>query len=125
MLYLLDTHIVLWWFVDPENINPQARSIIKDKSNTIFISAVSCWEMAIKSSIGRLNLSQQLLTLITQENFQLLPILPEETLAISDLPHIHSDPFDRLLIAQAKLHDLILFTRDEQIKKYPLVWMDA
>lgn len=125
MLYLLDTHIVLWWFVDPENINPQARSIIKDKSNTIFISAVSCWEMAIKSSIGRLNLPQQLLTLITQENFQLLPILPEETLAISDLPHIHSDLFDRLLIAQAKLHDLILFTRDEQIKKYPLVWMDA
>lgn len=125
MRYLLDTHIILWWFVDPEVINSQARAIIKDKSNTLFISAASCWEMAIKSSIGRLSLPQQLLSLITQESFQLLPILPEETLAITDLPHIHSDPFDRLLIMQAKLHDLILLTRDEQIKKYPLVWLDA
>ena len=125
MRYLLDTHIILWWFSNPELINLQARAIIKDKSNIIFISAASCWEMAIKSSIGRLNLPQQLLTLMTQENFQLLPILPEETLAISDLPLIHSDPFDRLLIMQAKLHDLVLLTRDEQIKKYPLVWLDA
>jgi len=123
--YLLDTHVILWWFSDPEIISAHARDIIKDKSNTVFISAASCWEMAIKKSTGRLTLPQQLLTLITQENFQLLPILPEEALAVADLPLIHTDPFDRLLIMQAKLHDLILLTRDEHIKKYPLVWLNA
>jgi PIN domain nuclease of toxin-antitoxin system len=123
--YLLDTHILLWWFIEPNKIHSRARDIIKDKSNELFVSTASFWELAIKKSVGRITLPQHLFALIAQEQIQSLPILPEEAFAVSDLPLLHQDPFDRLLIIQAKMHDLILITRDEQIKQYPLTWIDG
>lgn len=125
MKYLLDTHILLWWLIDPNKIKPKARKIISDKTNPIFVSSVSFWEMAIKQSIGRLNLPHNLLETMATESFKILPILPEETLSIADLPLLHSDPFDRLLIMQAKLQDLIIMTRDTQIIEYPVVTLTA
>jgi PIN domain nuclease of toxin-antitoxin system len=121
MKYLLDTHVVLWWLEDPKKINIKARKIISDKKNEIVISSVSFWEMAIKKGLNRLKLPSNILEILSAENFKFLSIQPEEALSVSDLPLIHADPFDRMLIIQAKLNDMVLITRDEKIAEYPVV----
>jgi PIN domain nuclease of toxin-antitoxin system len=125
MEYLLDTHVVLWWFVAPEKISKVAQKIIRNRSNQIFLSSASFWEMAIKKRLGRLTLPHNLLEAAAIENFKTLPIMPEECLGVADLPLIHSDPFDRLLIMQAKLHDLVFITKDSKIAEYPVVTIQA
>ena len=125
MEYLLDTHIILWWLTDPTKIKSKGRKIIRDKNNKIYISAASFWEMGIKQSIGRITLPHNLIDSLLAEGFALLHITPEEGLGVSDLPFIHNDPFDRLLIIQAKMNDLIIITNDKQIKTYPVVTLDA
>ncbi|CAN5389474.1 type II toxin-antitoxin system VapC family toxin [soil metagenome] len=125
MQYLLDTHIILWWFTHPEKIKPNARNIICDKTNTVFLSSASFWEMAIKKTLGRLTLPHNLIETVALEGFKILPILPEEGLGVADLPLLHADPFDRLLIIQAKLHDLVLITQDEKIQQYPVITLNS
>lgn len=125
MQYLLDTHVLLWWLTIPNKISVKAKQIIKDSSNDIFVSSASFWEMAIKKSIGRLTLPHSLIEEVIGAGFKILPILAEECLSVADLPLIHSDPFDRLLIIQAKLQNLILITNDSKISKYPIVILEA
>lgn len=125
MQYLLDTHVILWWLTDPKKINRKANKIIGDRENKIFISSASFWEMAIKKSIGRLTLPHNLIETLISEGFETLPILPEEGLGVADLPLLHSDPFDRLLIIQAKFQDLIIITNDSKIKEYPVVTLES
>lgn len=125
MQYLLDTHVILWWITTPKKISAKAQKIIKDKSNSVFLSSASFWEMAIKKSIGRLTLPHNLIETVTLEGFKILPITPEDGLGVADLPSIHADPFDRLLIIQAKLRDLVIITRDEKISEYPVVTIEA
>lgn len=125
MQYLLDTHVLLWWFTLPEKIHKKAQAIIRDKSNIIYVSSASFWEMAIKKSLGRLTLPHNLIETVVIENFKILPIMPEESLGVADLPFLHADPFDRILIIQAKLNDLILITHDEKISEYPVVTLKA
>lgn len=121
MKYLLDTHILLWWLTDPKLIAPKASKIISDKENTVFFSTASLWEMAIKKSLGRLNLPGNIVEILQTEGFQIMVIGHEEALGISDLPHIHQDPFDRMLVMQAKLYNCVLITRDKHIMDYPVV----
>ena len=123
--YLLDTHVLLWWLTTPKKIGPQALKIIHDKSNKISFSSVSLWEMAIKKSLGRLTFPHNLIQTIAAEGFSLLPIMPEEALGVADLPMIHTDPFDRLLIMQAKLYNLTILTRDAKFKAYPVATLKA
>lgn len=125
MQYLLDTHVILWWLATPEKINAKVQNIIRDKSNSIFLSSGSFWEMAIKKSLGRLTLPHNLIEAVAAENFKILPIMPEDGLGVADLPLLHSDPFDRLLIIQAKLNDLIIITKDSKISEYPVAIMEA
>lgn len=125
MKYLLDTHVLLWWLVDPKKIRDASRIIIQDKTNEIFISSASFWELAIKKSLGRITLPHNLIEAVALEGFKALPIMPEEGLGIVDLPTHHADPFDRLLIIQAKLNDLILITNDAKIMEYPVVTLKA
>ncbi len=125
MSYLLDTHIILWWLSEPQKINEKARSVIRNRSNNIYLSSASFWEMAVKKSIGKLTLPHNLLETLTVEGFKWLPILPQEALGVADLPMIHQDPFDRLIIVQAKLHELILITADEKIIQYPVSTLKA
>lgn len=125
MQYLLDTHVILWWFTTPEKISTKAQNIIRDKSNNIFLSSVSFWEMAIKKSLGRLTLPHNLIEAVAGESFKILPIMPEDGLGVADLPLIHSDSFDRLLIIQAKLNDLIIITKDSRISEYPVITIEA
>ena len=121
MQYLLDTHVILWWFTNPKKINIKARKIIQDKSNDVFLSSASFWEMAIKKSLGRLTLPHNLIEAVAADGFKILPIMPEEGLGVADLPLLHSDPFDRLLIIQAKLHDLVIITNDSKMAEYPVI----
>lgn len=125
MQYLLDTHVILWWFTTPEKISIKAQNIIREKTNTIFLSSASFWEMAIKKSLGRLTLPHNLIEAVTAESFKILPIMPEDGLGIVDLPLLHTDPFDRLLIIQAKRNDLIMITRDAKMMEYPLTVIEA
>lgn len=125
MQYLIDTHVILWWFTSPEKIKNKAQKIIQDKSNRIFISSASFWEMAIKKSLGRLTLPHNLLEAVASENFKILPIMPEDGLGVADLPLLHSDPFDRILVIQAKLNDLIIITSDSKISEYPVITVKA
>ncbi len=125
MNYLLDTHVMLWWLTTPEKIKTKARDIIQDRSNQIFVSSASFWEMAIKKSIGKLTTLPHNLLQTTAASFKFLPILPEEALGVADLPLLHTDPFDRLLIMQAKLHDLILITNDSKMINYPVITVEA
>jgi PIN domain nuclease of toxin-antitoxin system len=119
--YLLDTHIILWWLTNPKQIAVKASKIISDKENSIFISSASLWEMAIKKSLGRLTLPRNIVEILQTEGFQMIPIGHEEALGISDLPPIHQDPFDRILVMQAKLYNYVLITRDKDIIRYPVV----
>lgn len=125
MNYLLDTHVLLWWLSEPQKLSEKAQEIIRDRANIIYVSSASIWEMAIKKSIGKLTLPHNLLATITAEFFKFLPILPEEALGVADLPLLHADPFDRLLVIQAKLQDLVLITNDEKITQYPVTFIKA
>lgn len=125
MKYLLDTHIILWWLTEPNKIANKARKIICDKKENIFISSASFWEMAIKKSIGKLILPGNIIEILSGEGFEILPITAKESLSVADLPLIHADPFDRMLIIQAKLNDLVLITCDEKIINYPVVTLKA
>ena len=125
MRYLLDTHVVLWWLTEPEKIHIKAKKIIRDRSNEILISSASFWEMAIKKSIGRLTMPHNLLETVAIEGFKILPVMPEECIGVADLPLLHADPFDRLLVLQAKLYNLVIITRDEKIAEYPAITVCA
>jgi PIN domain nuclease of toxin-antitoxin system len=119
---LLDTHTLLWWASDDESLTPVARSAIANKTNDVFLSAASTWEMAIKIAIGKLTLSLPLasfvLSQISQHEFKPLPITHTHTYQVRDLPPFHRDPFDRLLIAQAMVENLVILTADEAFQPY-------
>ncbi len=118
MKYLLDTHVIIWWLTEPLKIKKKARQIIADPNNSLFVSAASIWELAIKSKLGRIKLPYNLIETLNHERIQLLEISGQHALATIDLPLIHQDPFDRMLIAQAKYEDLILMTHDRVLQKY-------
>ena len=120
MELLLDTHIFLWWDSDLPELGPSARSAIRDPANTIFISAVSVWEIAIKRRLGRLLFEGSPTANIARNGFLPLAILPEHAERAGDLPLLHTDPFDRLLIAQAQSTGMTLVTVDQHIRRYPV-----
>jgi PIN domain nuclease of toxin-antitoxin system len=124
-MYLLDTHVILWWLTDPQKLSIKGHQIMADRNNVIYVSSISFWEMSIKSSLGRLSLPHNILTILQADGFKTLPLIPEESLSVIDLPKLHQDPFDRILIAQAKYNNFILITRDEKILEYPIATLTA
>jgi len=126
--YLLDTHALLWFLSGDERISPKSRKIISDPKNRCFISIVSLWEMAIKIKIGKLDLSfelKELATYLSRNNIEVLPIAFEHILEMMDLEDHHRDPFDRIILAQAKFERLIIISKDENFPKYAhikLIW---
>lgn len=123
--FLLDTHAVLWWLDDPARLSVTAREAITDPDNRVLVSAAVAWEMAIKKSIGRLDIPANLPEVLSSDNIEVLDINIHHALSVGDLPMLHQDPFDRMQIAQARLEDLTLITRDKDIKKYDVKWLDA
>lgn len=127
-LFLLDTHALLWFLNGDERISPKARKLISDPKNRCFISIASLWEMAIKIKIGKLDLAFDLKGLaahLDNNNIEILPIAFEHILETMGLEDHHRDPFDRIIISQAKFERLTIISRDENFPKYAhikLIW---
>ena len=125
MNLLLDTHVLLWWLDDPLQLSEKARTAVAEGGNSVFVSAAAAWEITIKKSLGKLDAPDDLEEVMVEERFQPLPITIPHALAVVTLPPIHQDPFDRIQIAQAKLENLTLVTRDLFIQQYDLNLLEA
>ncbi|MHB8507962.1 MAG: type II toxin-antitoxin system VapC family toxin [Candidatus Dormibacteria bacterium] len=118
MRLLLDTHALLWALADPGKLSAAARAAITDADNEVLVSAATTWEIAIKRALGRLEAPAELEEAIDRTGFQALPITVAHTLVAGALPPLHTDPFDRILVAQAQLEGLTLVTRDTRMAAY-------
>ncbi len=119
MSWLLDTHIFLWWIDDAPELGRAARDAIADPEALVLISAASAWEIAIKAALGRINIhGDDVLRGIRESGFTELPVRAAHGLAAGALPLHHRDPFDRMLVAQARHEGLTLITRDRRIEPY-------
>ena len=119
-MYLLDTHTLLWTLFNENALSANAKKIILD-DNDIFVSIASLWEIAIKQSIGKLEISESIENIAQackNEDFYLLSIIPSHLDHLKTLPQIHGDPFDRLIISQAATENLIIVTKDSKIPEY-------
>jgi PIN domain nuclease of toxin-antitoxin system len=118
MRILLDTHIYLWWLTDSPKLSTAARNTIETATD-VYISSVSIWEAGIKISAGKLEADiDDLIEGIQENRFIELPITAKHSKQAAQLPDIHRDPFDRILIAQTLCEPLRLLTADEQVAKY-------
>ena len=122
MRCLLDTHTLLWFVMNRSECSLLALNTIGDEANTVYVSAASLWELAIKTTAGKLQLSMPLEDFIEEQfdanAFTLLPIYIGHILKTTELPLFHRDPFDRLLIAQAMVEHMALVGRDTQFDAY-------
>jgi len=116
--YLLDTHILLWWMSDAEQLSQEVFDIISDTSNQIYISSATIWEIAIKEALGKLKVDADLNSAIEANGFIELKISAICANATKELEPIHRDPFDRMLISQAIVEDMTLITVDKFIIQY-------
>lgn len=128
MKYLLDTHAAIWLFEKPDNVSEKAKTIVVGSlSDEICVSVVSVWEFAIKSSLGKLRLSigktDAFLDEISRNDFSLINIKRDCFRIVENLPFIHRDPFDRMLVAAAIADDMTIITADENIQKYDVKWI--
>lgn len=122
MKLLLDTHLLLWAAQGFEHLPPDAQMLMSEPENELFFSVASLWEIVIKCGLGREDLKvdpRVLRRSLLDNGYHELPILSEHAVAISTLPPIHKDPFDRLLVAQAIVEGITLLTADIQVAKYP------
>jgi PIN domain nuclease of toxin-antitoxin system len=118
MRFLVDTHALLWALGEPSTLSREARDALADPSNLIVVSSASLWECAIKASIGKLNLPEDFFDSIPQAGYEVMPIGISHLNVYRTLPMHHRDPFDRILVAQARANALTLISRDPDIAKY-------
>ena len=122
MKLLLDTHVWLWTLVSPERIPASILARLRGSGNQLFLSAASSWEIAIKYHLGKLPLPEPPIRFVpprlSRDGVIPLPIEHPHALAVTDLPLYHSDPFDRLLIVQARMEGMTLVTVDQQFASY-------
>ena len=128
MKALLDTHAFLWWITDDPRLSSRVRELTGDSINTLFLSAASGWEIAIKAQLGKLqlpdNLERYIADQLSLNGFESLPIQLRHALHVYSLPDLHRDPFDRILVAQSQLEQLPILTVDPQIARYgvDVIW---
>jgi PIN domain nuclease of toxin-antitoxin system len=127
MKLLLDTHIAIWFVIDNKQLPKSAKQLIEDPENHCFISIATLWEMGIKHSLGKLKLKAELnkiFELFFESGLVLLPITPDHILTNTSLPFHHRDPFDRLIIAQAKREGYSIISKDLEFENYDvnLIW---
>ena len=118
MNLLLDTPVFIWWLKDDPQLSKKARSMITN-ADVVYVSSVSIWEAAIKIQLGKLNANiNELVEAIETEGFDELRLQSKQVAFINELPLIHRDPFDRMLVAQAICEPLRFITADEILQKY-------
>ncbi len=121
MNLLLDTHLLLWAASDPERLSARARALLLDPANQLLFSAASLWEVTIKNRLDRPDFKvdpRRLWRMLLVSGYRELPVASEHTVAVNDLPLLHKDPFDRILVAQARVEGLLLLTMDKAVAKY-------
>jgi PIN domain nuclease of toxin-antitoxin system len=120
---LLDTHVILWWQRDDRRLKRAAREAIAT-ADVVWVSAVSGWEVAIKTALGRLRLDEPFSALLGADDFTELPMTLAHTSRMEQLPPHHSDPFDRMLVAQALTERATIVSRDRALAPYgvPMLW---
>lgn len=122
MKYLLDTSVWLWSLTASERINAKGRQLLVNGGEELYLSAASSWEISIKSSLGKLRLPEPASSYVPKrlaaQGIRPLTITHAHALAVSELPAHHNDPFDRLLIAQARLEDMAVLTADRVFEQY-------
>lgn len=118
MRLLLDTHVFLWAMANDDRLLPQARELLEE-ADEVYVSAASIWEIAIKTRLGKLKAdTDRLLETSEQAGFVELPVTSRHAARVAQLPDHHTDPFDRLLVAQAMTEPLLLVTVDKQLAAY-------
>ncbi len=128
MRVLLDTYVFLWWITNDRQLSARARAVIEDGTNTLLLSAASAWEIAIKAQIGRLPLHDPPARFVPEQmaanGIEGLAISISHALGVSDLPPLHRDPFDRLLVIQGQNEGLPILTADPLIAQYDVqtIW---
>ena len=121
MNLLLDTHLILWAAGDPSRLSGEASALLLEPANTLYYSAASLWEVAIKRSLGRPDFQadpRRLWRLLPLNGYRELPVTGEHAIAVETLPRLHKDPFDRLLFAQARLEGMVLLSNDGRLAEY-------
>lgn len=123
--YLLDTQVLLRWAMSPDVLSDASHLAIANGHSTIYVSAATAWEIAIKRRIGKLDVPGNVASLAKENRFLELPVTFQHAEATHSLPMHHKDPIDRLLVAQAKADGLTLITRDQEIVKYDIPTLAA
>jgi len=124
MRLLLDTHIILWAIVADPKMPERARELIEDETNQIVVSAASIWEISVKYALGRRGPNAmpisgpQALAHVRSAEYELIGVTADHAVAVQDLPRLHADPFDRMIVAQALVEPLRLITHDETVARY-------
>ncbi len=126
MKFLLDSHAFLWWLADDPKLAKGAREALASPASRVHVSAATVWELAIKARLGKLDLGgADLAEEIEESEFFELPMTARHALLAGSLPPHHEDPFDRMLIAQAKAEDLTIITRDSVFHEYGVAVLPA
>lgn len=125
---LLDTHAFLWWTMGDSRLSDTARSFIDNEANSIYVSSATAWEIAIKHQLGKLALPERPLDFVPSriavDGMESVPITLEHALETHNLPLLHKDPFDRILVAQSRIEQVAIVTNDPMIAQYgvEIIW---
>jgi PIN domain nuclease of toxin-antitoxin system len=121
---LLDTHAALWWLADDERLGPNAVEYLTDGANEVLLSAAVVWEVVIKRALGKLEVPDDFAATLLGAGAVGLPVTLQHASAVAELPAHHRDPFDRMLIAQARLENAVLVSHDDALHAYglPMAW---
>lgn len=126
--YFLDTHTFIWAHTDEHRLSAKARRIVSNAENSITLSVISVWEIAVKYALGKLPLpeppEQFIAKIVAESGYEVLPLKLNHALRAASLPSLHRDPFDRMLVCQALAENGQIITADEQIQQYPVrtIW---
>lgn len=121
MNLLLDTHVALWAITDSPKLPQKARDLIQSPKATVWVSAANVWEIAIKHSLGRGDMpvsGKNAMRYFQESGYRFLPVEAEHAVAVEELPALHQDPFDRILVAQALIEPMRLITHDDTVARY-------
>lgn len=121
MNLLLDTHLLLWAASEPERLSARARTLLLDPANHLVFSSASLWEISIKNGLDRADFNvdpRRLWRMLLVSGYRELPVTSEHAVAVNELPSLHKDPFDRILVAQARVEGFTLLTVDKAVAKY-------